>query len=198
MIETWHCSFAAISNCDSTGIVAPEHVRVTVTGALEATSQVPGPASGRSATAKEGLSCPLSTPFEALTSGAFATGSTFDAVALEELALFETLAAAGGGSVMAGDTIFIDEALTVLERRGGSVEVVVAATVLVVGVFTLVVVLGAEEWRSGVELDDAVSVKTRTRSSMGLDHITQCALLSEWRLLILVLAGYWRARRIFE
>jgi hypothetical protein len=28
-------------------------------------------------------------------------------------------------------------------------------------------------WRGGVELDEAVSVKTRTKRRTGLDHITQ-------------------------
>jgi hypothetical protein len=42
-------------------------------------------------------------------------------------------------------------------------------------------------WRGGVELDEAVQVKTRTKRRTGLDHITQCVLLSECGSLISVL-----------
>ncbi|HTT59396.1 MAG TPA: hypothetical protein VMF33_05060 [Acidimicrobiales bacterium] len=41
--------------------------------------------------------------------------------------------------------------------------------------------------RGGVELDEAVKVKTRTKRRTGLDHITQWALLSECASLIIVL-----------
>jgi hypothetical protein len=41
----------------------------------------------------------------------------------------------------------------------------------------------------GAELDGVVRVKTKTRRRSGLDQITQCVLLREWKSLILVLAG---------
>jgi hypothetical protein len=45
----------------------------------------------------------------------------------------------------------------------------------------------AAGWCTGVELDEAVQVKTRTKRRTGLDHITQCVLLSECGSLISVL-----------
>jgi hypothetical protein len=59
--------------------------------------------------------------------------------------------------------------------------VVVVTGAVVVGVDGVRVCRGAlsggtvreSRWRGGVELDEAVSVKTRTKRRTGLDHITQ-------------------------
>ena len=53
----------------------------------------------------------------------------------------------------------------------------------VVGGFTA----SASRWCAGVELDEAVQVKTRTKRRTGLDHTTQCVLLSACGSLISVL-----------
>ncbi|MGA7834439.1 MAG: hypothetical protein WCA31_04470 [Acidimicrobiales bacterium] len=83
-------------------------------------------------------------------------------------------------------------------RGGPAVVVVVVARVVLVERATAffvatfdVVVDALDAGCNGVELDDAVNVNTRTNSKRGLDHITQCVLLSEWGRLMLVLAGYW-------
>jgi hypothetical protein len=73
-------------------------------------------------------------------------------------------------------TILTNEAGAVVRVRGGSVVVVVDDVVVgLVLVVTLVCdgARGGPEWRSGVEPDDAVKVKTRIKRRMGLDHITQ-------------------------
>jgi hypothetical protein len=157
-------------------MLVPEQASVTVTGALEATSQVPGPASGSSATLNAGPSFPLSTPLEASSAGALATGPTLEAVELEELALRETLVIGGAGTVITLVTILMEEACAVLRVFFGSVVVVdVEVVVLVLVVVTRVRddAGGGADWCSGVEPDDAVRVKTRTKRRMGLDHITQ-------------------------
>jgi hypothetical protein len=74
-------------------------------------------------------------------------------------------------------TILTNEAGAVVLVRGGSV-VVVVDDVVVVGLVLVVTLVcdgarGGPEWRSGVEPDDAVKVKTRIKRRMGLDHITQ-------------------------
>ena len=66
-------------------IAVPAQVRVVDAGALDATCHVPGPRRGTSATSNVGLSCPLTTPLEALGADAFALNLTFESVALEEL-----------------------------------------------------------------------------------------------------------------
>jgi hypothetical protein len=45
--------------------------------------------------------------------------------------------------------------------------------VLVRGAVVAGATVRESRWRGGVELDEAVSVKTRTKRRTGLDHITQ-------------------------
>jgi hypothetical protein len=139
------------------------------------TFHVPGPSRGTSATAKEGVSRPVSTPLEALSAGAFATDLTFEAVALEEFLTCSRLVEEG--LVDAFTACVTARTAMVVVVGGGDVVVVTAAGVVVVGV--IVVVDGDVAWRRGAELDDVVNVKTRTRSRSGLDQITQCVLFSE-------------------
>jgi hypothetical protein len=112
---------------------------------------------------------------EAFSAEALATDPTLEAVALEELTLGEPFVDGVVGAVITLVTILTEEARTVARARGGSVVVVVVDVVVLV----LVVVAldrearGGAERCSGVEPDDAVSVKTRTTRRMGLDHITQ-------------------------
>jgi hypothetical protein len=71
-------------------------------------------------------------------------------------------------------TILTEEARAVVSVRGGVVVVVGDVVVLVlVVVASARDVRGGAEWCSGVEPDDAVKVKTRTKRRTGLDHITQ-------------------------
>jgi hypothetical protein len=70
---------------------------------------------------------------------------------------------------------------------GNVVVTCFGAVVLVTG--RVVVVDRNDPWRRVAELDDVVRVKTRTRRRSGLDQITQCVLLREWKGLISVLAG---------
>jgi hypothetical protein len=81
----WQCSCAPITSCVDTLTDWFSQRNVKVVGALVATFHVPGPTSGTSATAKDGVSWPVSTPLDALSAGAFATDLTFEAVPLEEL-----------------------------------------------------------------------------------------------------------------
>ncbi len=159
-------------------MIEPEQARVTFTGALEATSHVPGPSSGSSATSKAGLSLPFSAPLEAFSAEALAMGPTLEAVLLEELLFRETLVDVdvdvGTGTVITLVRILTEEARAVVRVRGGTVVVVVGVVVVLVVVeFVLDDTRGAAEWCSGVEPDDAVRVKTRTKRRIGLDHITQ-------------------------
>jgi hypothetical protein len=81
----WQCSCAPITSCVDTLTDWFSQCNVKAVGALVATFQVPGPTSGTSATAKDGVNWPVSTPLDALSAGAFATDLTFEAVPLEEL-----------------------------------------------------------------------------------------------------------------
>jgi hypothetical protein len=86
-----------------------------------------------------------------------------------------TLVDEGGVTVITLVTILTEEARAVFCVLGGSVVVVVVDVVVLVLVVVALVrdARGGAEWRSGVEPDDAVSVKTRIKRRMGLDHITQ-------------------------
>ncbi len=95
---------------------------------------------------------------------------------LEEPTLGEALVKGGSGTVITLVTILTDEAPTVVRALAGAVVVVVDVVVVVVLDVVEVVredARGGAEWCSGVEPDDAVSVKTRTKRRTGLDHITQ-------------------------
>jgi hypothetical protein len=193
VIVTWHVIWAAITNCSLTVIAVPAQVRVTDAGAFVATSQVPGPWSGTSATAKVGLSRPLTTPLEAFAADTFAFDLTFESVALEEL-LTRTPLVVGAVTIGAvtGDVRWT--VVRTFARVTG--EVVVVTEIVVAGVREALVecVVGgvtdkASSRCAGVELDEAVQVKTRTKRRTGLDHTTQWVLLSECGSLILVLWG---------
>jgi hypothetical protein len=116
---------------------------------------------------------------------------TLESVALEELltrtALVEwTLSAATFFGTVRGIVACTFAAITR--------DVVVVTGIVACGVREALVngVLGGvtdrgSRWCGGVELDEAVQVKTRTKRRTGLDHITQCVLLRECGSLILVL-----------
>jgi hypothetical protein len=70
-------------------------------------------------------------------------------------------------------TILTEEARAVLGAGGGVVVVVVVDVVVLVVTVRARCARGGAEWCSGVEPDDAVSVNTRTKRRIGLDHITQ-------------------------
>ncbi|MGH3732358.1 MAG: hypothetical protein ACRDVC_03145 [Acidimicrobiales bacterium] len=196
---TWHVVWAAITTWVLTAIGGLAHVRVTVAGALVATSQVPGPRNGTSATSKVELSCPLTTPLEALAANAFTLDLALEAVTPEEL-LTRTALVDTTSTVGLCDRIILRESVTDVRTFVGfftfEVLVVVVTGIVVGGVEVTVraFVLGGgtveeSSRRGGVELDEAVKVKTRTKRRTGLDHITQCVLFSECGGLIRVLAG---------
>jgi hypothetical protein len=108
---------------------------------------------------------------------------TFESVPLDE---FEArLSFVGGGNVV---RVVVASA----EGSGGVVTLVVGTVVVVaacerfaatgtrvvevevaVGNVVVLEVAWVARWRGGVELDEAVKVKTRTKRRTGLDHITQ-------------------------
>jgi hypothetical protein len=192
---TRHVVWAAITNCSLTVITAPAQVRVTDAGALVATSQVPGPWRGTSATLKVELSCPPTTPLEPFAADAFTFDLAFESVTLEELvtrtAFVERTVAVGS----LGGTFRLSVAWAGARTVARATGDVVLVTGIVVGAVSEApvgrVVGGAPDrasrWCAGVELDEAVQVKTRTKRRTGLDHITQCVLVSECGSLISVL-----------
>jgi hypothetical protein len=179
---TWQVVLAPITNWSLTGIEVPAHSRITVAGALVATSQVPGPRKGTSATSNVGVSRPLTSPLEAFATDAFALDLTLEAVSREEFVAGRRVV----GTVV-GVTVEVTGARDVLVVRVGvigrdgcfeSEVVVVGGVVRGVGVFAATTVVGGEmaggsRGCRGVELDEAVQVKTRTKRRTGLDHITQ-------------------------
>jgi hypothetical protein len=192
VIVIWHVVWAAITNCPLTVIVVPAQVRVTNTGALDATAQFPGPWRGTSATLNVGLRRPLTAPLEAFAADAFTFDLTFESVAPEELLTWTALVV-GTITIAVSGTVRCTVAGT-FACVGG---VVVVGTVMVVGGVRdapIERVVGgvtdrASRWRAGVELDEAVQVKTRTKRRTGLDHTTQWVLLKACGSLISVLWG---------
>jgi hypothetical protein len=174
-----------------TVIVVPAQVRVTDAGALEATAQFPGPCRGTSAASNVGLSCPLTAPLEALAADAFTLDLTFESVATEELLTRLTLVV---GTITVRDfsgTVRCAVVRSIVRLAGA---VVVGSAIVVGGVLEALIagVVGVvtdsvSRWRAGVELDEAVHVKTRTKRRTGLDHTTQCVLLRACGSLISVL-----------
>ena len=185
---------------DAIGVLASSQISVAVIGALVSSDHVPGPSSGTSTASAEPVSCPLSTPFATVSSGAFAIEPPLDAVELFEPAPERSLVLVGsveltatlGGCVALGTVV------------GGPTfdEVAVAAVAVVVVVVVVgggeagnvtdpivveVVVVAALAW-GGVP-EDALSVNTSTNKSRGLDHRTQWLLFSERNGLIAILAG---------
>jgi hypothetical protein len=131
--------------------------------------QSPGPRNGTSTVSKLGASVPESSPLIAL---AFKFGTVGRAVVVVTLEDRRT-----------ADHVVIVLAVTI---TGGVVEVLVAIVVVVVAtcVGARVVTGDVEEGRGDEAAgtrggDDAVSVKTNTRRSSGLDHIKRWALFSE-------------------
>jgi hypothetical protein len=137
---------------------------------------------------------PRSAPFDALSAGALATKPPFDAVALEELTarrpFVETIVVRLVGGVVVevvAVIVFAVVAVVVVVTGviGGASATSVVVTVVVDEVVTGCVATG----RAGGELFDALNVNTSTKSRIGLDHITHCVFLSEWRSLMEVLEG---------
>jgi hypothetical protein len=108
---------------------------------------------------------------------------TLEAVPLEELVARGTFVA--DRTVGTCTTICLVGAVWVVVV--GVVVTPFGAVVVVTG--RVVVVERNDSWRRGAELDVVVRVKTRINRRSGLDQITQCVLLRDWKGLILVLAG---------
>lgn len=135
---------------------------------------------------------PRSAPLEALTAGALATKPTFDAVTFEEFAPDSPpvrVVVAALFVELAGSVVIVVIVVVVAggARRGAVVLVVVVGAT----VKAMVEVVTASGWvtRECGGLVEALSVKTNTKSRSGLDHITHCVLLSDWRSLTGVLEG---------
>jgi hypothetical protein len=136
----------------------------------------PGPCTGTSATAKDGVRTPLCTPLETVAVGPSTTDFAVESVTSTYLVLLS-----------AGVVDLVEVA-----RWGGVVDVVVlsragASVVVVTNVVDDVRCVTAlrRPWRvSGEDVD--VNVKTNTSSSSGLDHMTRCALLIEGRVRVMV------------
>ena len=156
-----------------------------------------GPARGTTASPSAGVIVPRSAPFDALSAGALATKPPFDAVALEELTarrpFVETIVVRlVGGVVVEVVAVIVFAVVAVVAVVvvvtgviGGASATSVVVTVVVDEVVTGCVATG----RAGGELFDALNVNTSTKSRIGLDHITHCVFLSEWRSLMEVLEG---------
>ena len=171
--------------------MAPPHSSDEATVALAVRVQVAGPARGTAASPSAGVIVPRSAPFDALSAGALATKPTFDAVALEEFTarcpFVERVVTRFVDGLVVGVVGVAAEVVTVVRVLtgvvGGVVVKVVEATVDVDDVVTAWVELA----RARGEPVEALSVKTNTKRRIGLDHITHCVLLSEWRSLMGVL-----------
>jgi hypothetical protein len=179
-------------------MAAPWQLSVTLIGALAAAVQVPGPSSGITATSTRALSCPLSSPFATFSALALAIELALESVTLEESAPRCPLVVGAVGTVrrlVALATVLVGDIFVVAVgffRRGAATRwrTVVVVVVTVVGrVVAKVVVVESAVSSVAFEGVDVVKVKTRTSSSRGLDHITQCVLLSERSDLIEVLEG---------
>jgi len=144
---------------------------------------------------KVALSCPPTTPLEPFAADALTFDLAFESVTLEELLTRAAFVERAVGVGCLGGTfrrrVARAGARTVARPAG---DVVLVTGIVVDGVSEAPVgrVVGgvpdrAPRWCAGVELDEAVQVKTRTKRRTGLDHITQCVLVSECGSLISVL-----------
>ena len=152
------------------------HVKRLVLGLDVVSSQSPGPVRGISAPPREGLISPSRSSLDTLAPGVGATVVTVRFT-------IEAVDLADGAFVVAGEDC-------------GGVDVVVVdgdVVVVVIGVCTRVVAtfaLSVTRWSlAGITLFDVVSVKTRTSSKRGLDHINKWVLLNEKRGFDMVLEG---------
>ena len=164
---------------------------MAVSAALALRVQVAGPARGTTATPRLGVIDPRNAPLEALSAGAFAKEPTLVTVAFEELTPRRPLARVVAASLIATvDVVVVVAAAAVDVVVGGAARCALVVEVVVEGLATAPGDVG----RTGGELVDALRVKTKTKRSSGLDHITHCVLLSEWRSLTGVLEGWLPGR----
>lgn len=161
---------------------------MAVSAALALRVQVAGPARGTTATPRLGVIDPRNAPLEALSAGAFAKEPTLVTVAFEELTPRRPLARVVAASLIATvDVVVVVVAAAAVDVVvGGAARCALVVEVVVEGLATAPGDVG----RTGGELVDALRVKTKTKRSSGLDHITHCVLLSEWRSLTGVLEGW--------
>jgi hypothetical protein len=164
-----------------TGLASAPQLSDCAVDALADKVQSPGPRSGTSTVSKPGPSVPESSPLIAL---AFELGATFRAVVVVTLE----------DRLTTENVVFVVWAVSITGVVG--VRVVVAIVDVVVGVGAgASVVTGDVEEGGGDEAagtwggDDAVSVKTNTSSSNGLDHINRWALFSEKGERVMVFEG---------
>jgi hypothetical protein len=131
--------------------------------------QFPGPRRGTSTVSKPGPSVPDRSPLKALAFDIGATGFTLVVVTLEKLLATDDVV----GGVFA-------VTMTGVERVLGATVVVVFTTLVGTWVVTGDVEEGGGDEATGtLGGDEAVRVKTSTRSKSGLDHIKRWALFSE-------------------
>jgi len=153
--------------CALTGPLTFGHESCAVTGWLELRIHDPGPRSGTTATAKDRVNVPVTTPFETLTLGSCAGDFAIEPVATAKCVAMTTVVVVNGATVVVVllvvdvDDVVGFDAIVVEGLVEETVEGTCSITNLVDG------------------LAVAVSVNSSTRSSRGLDHITRWALRSE-------------------
>ena len=141
------------------GLLTVAQLKTSVVDPLVWRVQVPGPSKGTSTRGVPGVNSPVSAPLNA---GALGTGATDFTV--EFVTLAKLLSA---GCPVAGGVV------VVVVVRAGEDRVVVVDVGAVVVLDDVVVGVAV------VRGPDVESVKTRTSSSTGLDHINRCALFRE-------------------
>ncbi len=156
-----------------TGWVSPEHVSCASIGALDWTTQVPGPWSGTSLVDPTDERSPTSAPLAAAISaepagGAIATVEVTDGSADLAVAVAPGTVGIVGVGVGVGDVEDVDLGVTDLVR-------VVVDSALVVGAAARKVV----PRECAMDFGGLETIKTRTSNKIGLDHKTRCAARSD-------------------
>ena len=161
-ISNWQLWVAPTTTCWKTGLVCVSHWSDWLVGALVVTVQVPGPRRGTSTTSKPGPSVPENSPFIALGLGAALIRRTVVVVTTEELSATD--------GVVIGVVVAVGRWCVTRWWCVGDVVVVEfgVAKVVVTGD---VKEGGRDEAAGPLGVVPDVRVKTRTRSSTGLDHI---------------------------
>ena len=180
VIDTWHCSFAPITNCDVTGMVAPEQCERHCDG--RARGDVPGSWPGERQIGHVERRAELTAQYAArgvlgggardwpgVRSGpARGADASRDARRRRSAYRDDPRHDLDRGSSRSRPSLVAESSSYVVVRvvRGARASSSSSSC-------WNVDVRGGAEWCSGVEPDDAVRVKTRTKRRTGLDHITQ-------------------------
>jgi hypothetical protein len=176
-ISSWQLWLGPTTTWLATGLASAPQLSDCVVDALADKVQSPGPRSGTSTVSKPGPRVPERPPLIALAFEIGATGRAVVVVTLED-------------RLTADHVVLVVWAVTMTGLDG-----VVAIVDVVVAGDGASVVTGDVEEGGGDEAagtcggDDAVSVKTSTSSSNGLDHISRWALFIEKGERVMVFEG---------